>query len=310
MAAKSQHAGRFQAGGATAHHHGPPGRGGSLDSGIEPGLAPRGDVVLTQCVPATVDPVETVSGTDAGADALRLAFRQLVDDVRIRHVRAGHAGHVDMAFRDGPVGSRRIRESCRLQCHETTRLAHPACQFDVGGNRPGHSRHGFCQAHLRPAIGSVDVDDVGDTVAADHAGGLDPFLGREPVLVALVGIHSDADENVIARRRAAGLENLEEEARPAVKVATVVILAIVGERRQELAHQVGRRQDLDAVEPAFPATPRCFAKVPDNARDFMCRKGIGYGMVGRIAKRRRPPGRQPVTGIPGGATAHVGDLAH
>ena len=147
-------------------------------------------------------------------------------------------------------------------------------------------------------------------MAADHAGDRDPFLRRQPVLVALVGIEPDADENVVARRRTAGLEHLEEEARPVGEVAAIGVLAIVGERRQELAHQVGRCQDLDAIEPAFPASPRRIAKVPDNVRDFTRGQDIGNGMVGRVAERRRSPGRQPVAGIPGGAAAHVGDLAH
>ena len=239
MAAKGQNPGGLKTGRAAAHHHGPPGHAGPRDPGIEPGLAARGDVVLTQGVPAAVDPVEAVSRTDAGANARRLAARQLVDDVRIRHVRACHAGHVDMAFRNGPVGCRRIGEPCSLQRHETAGLAHPARQLDVGGNRPGHAGHGFRQAHVGPAIGSVDVENVGNTVAADHAGDRDPFLGRQPVLVALVGTEPDADENVVARRRAAGLENLEEEARPVNKVAAIGVLAVVGERRQELARQMG-----------------------------------------------------------------------
>ena len=73
---------------------------------------------------------------------------------------------------------------------------------------------------------------------------------------------------------------------------------------------MGRCQDLDTIEPAFPAPPRRIAKVPDNARDLTRGQGIGNRMVGRVAERRRPSGRQPVTGIPGGATTHVGDLAH
>src|SRR3546814_15364308 len=71
-------------------------------------LAPGRRVVNAERLVALVDAVEAVGGADAGADLPLAAGGDLVDDVRVGEVGAGHADHVELALGDGMARRRHV----------------------------------------------------------------------------------------------------------------------------------------------------------------------------------------------------------
>ena len=91
----------------------------------------------------------------------------------------------------------------------------------------------FLLPHLKMVDGNNDA--VSGTVQA--------------IGVELVGDDADADREVVAHPGADRAQHLAREARPALEIAAVCVVAGVVERRQELVQQVAvRHVHLDAIE--------------------------------------------------------------
>ena len=96
-------------------------------------LAARRGVVQAERHAALVDAVEAVVGADAGADALLLAAQDLRDDVRVGHVGAGHADHVELAAGDGVAGGGDVLDLRGVEGREAGRRADLAGEVEVRG---------------------------------------------------------------------------------------------------------------------------------------------------------------------------------
>ena len=91
---------RLQPGRAAADHdHLAARRRGTLDDLRQDFLAARGRIVQARDLLP-----HAIGGADAGPDAFLLAAHDLVDDMRIGHVRARHRHHVEQAVANGVAG--------------------------------------------------------------------------------------------------------------------------------------------------------------------------------------------------------------
>ncbi len=100
-------------------------------------------------------------------------------------------------------------------------------------------------------------------------------------------------------RRAHRLEHLEREAHAVLQRAAILVVALVGERREELVQQVAmRRVQLDRLRAraAPPASPRRRRRpAPAPAQPRPAPRGVSSGFTGRrrrlaVASRRPRPG--------------------
>jgi len=78
-------------------------------------LAARRRVLQAQRVAADIDAVDAVAGTDALADIVVAAFHQLLDQMRVGDMGAGHGDHVDMALGDGAGAGGQIRHALGVE---------------------------------------------------------------------------------------------------------------------------------------------------------------------------------------------------
>ena len=109
MTARGGDPGRLEPGRAGADHHDLARRPVRRRNHVRHrGFAPGRGIVDAQCLAALVDAIDAVADPDARADALFLAAQDLGDDVRIGHVRARHADHVDQALADRMVRGRDV----------------------------------------------------------------------------------------------------------------------------------------------------------------------------------------------------------
>src|SRR3546814_6807751 len=84
----------------------------------------------------SVEAVEAVGGADAGADLLLAAGGDLVHDVWVGQMRAGHPDHVELALRDGVARRGHVGDARGVE-HRKARLgAHLAAEVEVGRGRP------------------------------------------------------------------------------------------------------------------------------------------------------------------------------
>ena len=284
VAAQGRDPRRLHARRAAADYRDAQGRLGRGDVVGQGQFAAGGDVVDAKRVAAAVDAVDAIARADAGPDAVSLAALQLGDNMRVGHMGPREARHIDHAFADGPVGGGWVRQARGLEHGEAAGLAHPARQFDVRGRGEGHAGKVLGQGNT--------------------------FMGADAAFVALVGGKADTENEVVADLGAGRVEHLHEEPGAVLQTAAVVVGPVVRQRRQELAHEMGRGEDFAAVEPAFAAAPGGIGKGACNPGDIPRRHLEGHRAMGGITDRAWRHGRQPVPRRPAGAPPHMGDLAH
>ena len=131
----------------------------------------------------------------------------------------------------------------------------------------------------------------------------------------LVDHHPHADDELGADTLADRGEHLPREAQagvvhPALVPAAPLVVAVVGERRQELVEQVPVRLDLDPVHAAGLHALGGVGVLADDALDVPLLGDLGDVAVRGLADRRGGHDREPVVLAPPGAAAEMGDLDH
>ena len=110
-------------------------------------FAPRGRVVNAQRLPRLIDAIQTIGRTYARADVVLTPFHNLLDDMRIRHMRAGHAHHIQQP--------RLHRMACRSYIRDSRRMKgrHASGFLDLSGKvqmrRTCHTLHRDHISHCR-----------------------------------------------------------------------------------------------------------------------------------------------------------------
>ena len=263
-----------------------------------------------QRVASDVDAVDAVAGADAGADPLLLAPHHLRDDVRVRHVGAGHRHHVDEPLAHAVLRGREVHDAGGVKHRDPGLALHPRRDVHVGRTRAGHARNG----QREPALVSHLARDHVQEVA--HAGiGVDPGDGEtvlliEPAFLQLVSHHPEADQEVFPHAAPDLLQDLEAEAGAVLDASPVFIGTLVDERGPELVDEMPVGEELDTVEPPIPATDRGVPERSYHPPDIASVHLLRERSMGVLAHRRRRDRGQPVLYVPQGAVSHVGDLAH
>ena len=275
-------------------------------------LAARRGVVKAQRLTGGVDPVEAVGGADARPDLGLAALDDLAHDVRVGEVGAGHADQVDLALAD------RVPRRCHLvdlrgvQHGEVGVLARtmPA-KSRCGTDAHAVDRDHLGQRRLVLDVAADDVDEVDQAApASKRCSVCEPDAGVDPAVDGLVDHHPDADDEVGTDPLADRRQHVASRNGSRPSVAAPLVIAVVGERRQELVEQVPVGLDLDAVHPARLHPLGGVGVLADDALDVPVLGLLGDVAVGRLAHRRGRHDRQPVVLRPARAATEVGDLDH
>ncbi len=265
---------------------------------------------MQNAAPALVDPVEAVVRPDAGADALFLAAQDLRHDVRVGHVGAGHADHVQLAFGDRVAGGRDVLDLGGVEGREVCRGADFAGEIQM--RRAAHALHGdhVGQAGIGVDMPFHDVEEIDHAAGFQAARDFEPVFLREPAGKVFVAGVANADDELAADALADRRQRLEGKAKPVVEAAAIGAVEIVGQRRPELVHQMAVGLDLDAVEAGclHPLGGRCV--VLDEPCDIPVLDLFRKGLVRGLALMAGGDDRQPVGLVPARAAAEMGELDH
>ncbi len=311
MAALAGDARRFEPRRPGANHHDLPRRSlGALDIVGQGGLAAGGGIVDAEGAKAVIDAVDAIGGADAGTDILFAPGGDLVDDMGIGDVGAGHAHHVQLAAGHRMARRSDVADARGMEDREFRRLLHLADEIQMG--RRGHAGDGndLGQRRVMIDMAADDVEEIhlagGDDAAAD----LQPFVLADALVPILVRHQAGADDEVRPHGLAHGVDHAEGEAQAVIEGAAILVRALVGGRRPELVHQVAVAFEFDAIEAGGLHALRGRGILPDDPLDVPILDLLGNGAVGGLADGRGREDRQPVRLVPDGAAAEMGNLDH
>src|SRR5690349_9806852 len=90
-------------------------------------------IVDTECLPAFIDPVETVSSADTGPDACLLAALDLSHYMRVGDMGARHADHVELPLGDRMTGGCYVTDARGVEDRKFGYRPHFAGKIEMRG---------------------------------------------------------------------------------------------------------------------------------------------------------------------------------
>ena len=98
----------------------------------------------TECFAPLIDPIQTIGRPDTGANILFSPLHNFLNDMRIGHVRARHAHHVQLPRRHSMARGRNIRNT-----------------RGVKGRQSNLGPHASREIQMRRAFHTLDGNDIG-----------------------------------------------------------------------------------------------------------------------------------------------------
>ena len=158
------------------------------------GLAAGGGVVDAQRLAALIDAVQAVGRADTGADPVFEPLRHLVGDVRVGHVRASHADHVELSrgHRMARVATSAMRAAWNIGISVASRTSTGEIEMRgerIAGDRddPGKSRVGVDAA-------ADDVEEVELARSGSRCAIWTPSVRLSPAWLSSSATMADADD--------------------------------------------------------------------------------------------------------------------
>ena len=235
-----------------AHDHHPAFGGGAGGHMRLFQLAPRGRVVQAKRHPALIDAIKAIVCPHARADAVFFAAHNLGNDMRVGHVGAGHAHHVELAAGNGVAGGRHILNLGGVERREIR------CSLDFPGEIQMRGRpHPLHRDQVGQASVGVDmtfdhVQEIHHTAVFQTARDFQPIILGQTAGQLFIASIAHTDDKIGANPVANGFQRVKGKPQPVFKAAAVGAIQIVGQRRPELVHQVAVGLQFDPVETCVP----------------------------------------------------------
>ncbi|MCY1224996.1 hypothetical protein D9M72_371790 [compost metagenome] len=224
-----------------------------------------------------IDPVKTVVGADTGADVVLALFHDLAHDMRIGHVSAGHADHVNLAGSDRVTSRRHVLDLCGMEGREFGCCAYIARKIQMRRARHALDRDDVGQARIRIDMTTDDIQKIDETAFLQTTGDLQAFSLSGPAGKTLVRRVAYAEDKVVADPFAHRLEDVETETQTVIERAAIGTIEFVGKRRGELVDEMPVGFQLDTIHAARLHAFGGVRKILDDALDVpvfdLLRKG-------------------------------------
>ena len=310
MAALGAHARSFQTRRARAHdqHFALGGRG---RNGVGQGeFAPGRRVVDAIGLATGVDAVQAKVAAHAGADGVFAAFHNLAHDVRVGHVGARHAHHVELAAGNSVARGVDVLDFGGMEDRDVHMRAQAACKFQV--RRAAHALHGnhVGQARIGVNVAADDVQKIHHARLRQVARNAQAFVLREAAGAHLVGHAAHAQNEVRPHALADGLNHFQRKAHPVFQRPAIGRVQGVGGWRPKLVHQVAIGFQFQPVHACGVHALGGVGIVLDDAGNVPVFHALGERPVRSLALVRGRHHRQPVRLGPTGAPPQVGQLNH
>ena len=238
------------------------------------------------------------------------AGHHLPHDMRVGDVRAGHADHVELAFGDRVTRGCDIRDARRVEDGKSG--LGPDLAREVEMRRRPHAGDGddIRQGRVGLDMAADDVEEIDLARRGEAPCDLDALRTRQAAVPILVRHHANANDEVRSHGIAHRVDHQVREAHPVFERAAEQVGTAVGRGRPERVHQVAVGFKLDPVEAGGLHALRGRRVIGDDALYVPILGLFGKGPVRRLAHRRGRQDRQPVSLVPAGTTAEMGELDH
>ena len=216
----------------------------------------------------------------------------LCREVGIGDLTAHNAHEIAVALGQGSLGLQRILEAPDTHHGQIYRFANGAGDEHRVAGRNVHARFDHEQACRSDTNGGVDVIDL--TGCFDDLRDLHGFIDGGAAVDEFVAADAHAECEAITDDTTNGMHDVDQEARPVLQRAAIVVGALVGGGRQESTHD-GRVAALqfDAVEAALGAMLGHQRIASNDLVDLSERHGLGNLAEQRIGHWRRGPHGKP-----------------
>ena len=275
-------------------------------------FAPGSRVLDAQRVLSREHPVDAIGGAHTLADVLGPALHDLLHDIGIGHVAAGHGDHVDMAVGDRAGRRLGVGNRSRVEHHHPGLGPHGTGQVKLGGGALVHAGHGIGEGLVVLHLAADHVQVVDHAAVGEYLGDLHTVGLGQPAFEILVARKAHADDEVVAHVLAHLGQDIPREPGPVLQAAAIAVGALVDAGGPEAVDQVLiGALELAAVEAAFLGPPRRLAVVAHDAREVPVLHLSGGGCGVQVLAHPRGGYRgQPRVRVPRHLAADMGELDH
>ena len=238
------------------------------------------------------------------------AFGDLLGDMRVGEMGAGHADHVELAADDRVAGGGDVLDAGGVEGRHPRLRPHFAGEVEMGRRALAHTGDYVTQGFVGVDVAADHVEEVDQARTREPFGDFEPLVAGKAALKILVADEPRADEEIRADPPPRGFEHGHAETQAVVERTAVFVGALVGGGRPELVDQMAVALELESVE-AGRLHP--FGRVGvgrDHTRKIPVLHRLGKGAVGGFAHARGRNHGQPIGPAPAGAAAEMGDLDH
>ncbi len=221
VTALGSNTGRFEATGTRSNHH-------DLALHLRTGdlvrhgeLATRSGVVNAVRRAALIDAIETIIRADTGADVVLALLDDFAHNVRVGHVRPGHADHVDLTSGNGMPRRSDILNASRMKRRKARRRANFSGKIQVGRARHALNRDQIGQAGVGVNMTAHDVEEVHHPTRLEAPGNLEAVLLVEAPFQDFVRRVADADNELRSNAGTHGGQHVESETQPVFESTAV-----------------------------------------------------------------------------------------
>ena len=246
-------------------------------------FATCGRVVDAQRLAALIDAVQTVGRADARTDIILTPLDNLPHDMRIGHVRAGHADHIQQASRHRMARCRHIGDFRGMEGRQSDLGPDATGKIQMRGVLHALHRDHIGQRRVGVDAAPNDVQEIDLTGVLQTPRDLKPLVRCDAAVDGLVRRKAKAHDKLRSHPFADRVQNVVGKAHPVVQRPAIRRVQFVQPWRPESVHQVAVGFDLDPVEPCRLHPFRRIGIIGDDARDVPI-----FQLLGKRPMRRFP----------------------
>ena len=259
---------------------------------------------------AGIDRIDAVAHADTGADLGFASLRDLPRDVRVGHVRARHADHVELAAADRMARGGDVLDAGGVKGRQAGLGAYFAGEVEMRGRALAHARNHAAQSFIAVDMALDHIEKVDEAGTGQTARDRHTLVAAQAALPVFVADEPRAKEEIRTDAPPHRLEHRHAETQAVIDRSAIFVGPPIGGGRPELVDEVAVALEFDAIEPAGLHPLGRVGVGGDHTCDVPVLHRLGEGAMCGLAHMGGRDHWQPIVLAPAGAAAKMGDLDH
>src|SRR5579872_7510387 len=250
-------------------------------------LAPGGSIMNAERRAALIDAIEAIIGADARTNFALAVFDDLLDYMRLRHMGARHANHIELAGGDGVPRRGDVRDPSSMKGWELCRGSDLAGEVEMRRAWHALDRYDVGQRRVSVDMAADDVEKVDHAALLQASRYFEPIVFGQPADGDFIRAIPDADDEFGADALPDRRKRLEGESKAIVERTAIGRGEVIGERGPELVHKMAVSLEFDSVEACRLHPLGGVSVFPDDPFDIPIFHLLRKGAMRRLALMRR-----------------------